>query len=91
MDFYISNQIKPGTDGERRYLKSIYGDNWKEGARKNPHIGKHDPGMAARVQEQKKQAKEQGINGIMKSSILDMKTRGEISGSQAHEMIKAVE
>ena len=91
MDFFISNKIKAGTPSEIKHLKSIFGEDWKAGVRKNPDIVRHDPGLAKRAQENKQKEKTREMNKCMQESLTDMRNKGKLTGSEYHAYMKNLE
>lgn len=79
------------THKELRYLKQTFGENWREGARNNPHIDRPDPMAASRARARKKKESDKQMNDHIRSTLTNMREKGRLSGSQYHEYMKVTE
>jgi len=90
MHIIKGRSVVPGTHSETKYLKSIFGDNWKEGARNNRHIDHVSSGDIEKARAAKAARADQQRSDVIKSSVLELKSQGKISGDQAHRMINSL-
>lgn len=71
-----------GSFKETEYLKGVFGDNWREGARKNPHIDRPDPNAVARARQEAERRKTQHFKEAAHEAANEARDKGLISGDQ---------
>jgi len=76
---------------ETKYLKGIFGENWREGARRDKTVDRVTESDLNRTRERRSMESEQKTRSIMKDSIIEMNKRGAISGQKRDRLINIAE
>ena len=71
---------------QKDYLRSVFGDDWRAGMRKNPDIDRVSRRDVDEVRRKRRAEKEVRVNRILKDSIYEAKQKGVISAAQAQRM-----
>jgi hypothetical protein len=91
MVYIISSGFgRKGPSAETRHLKSVFGEDWRQGMRKNPHIDRHQEGYAEKAKAKMRAEKEKKVDQILSQTISEAKQKGVISEGQAQRMNNAL-
>jgi len=77
-----NNQRDNINRAQKEWLKSKYGENYKEGIKRDPTVTT-DPDYAKRNRERMEAEKSKQANNTIKSSIQELASKRSISGQQA--------
>lgn len=82
---------KAGRSDEIAMLKQTFGENWKEGMRKNPHIDRRDPSIARKAKQRIEQEKRKAFVKTAEETLREMRKSGKINSEQAVKLAKEIQ
>lgn len=81
-----NNARSQANAAQLHWLKEKYGDNWQKGAEKDPTVT-FDPDYAKKKKIELEKQKEQKLNEAIVESAIELKKKGDISGTQLTHIV----